>query len=66
MVYGGAAGVMGSTASTAAPAPVSRRPQQEFATGVMRNEVVQNAAADAAAGAARGAVTGQYGSNNRY
>lgn len=43
-----------------------QKAQQEFATGVMRNEAVQNAAADAAAGAARGAVSGQYGSNNRY
>lgn len=43
-----------------------QKAQQEFATGVMRNEVVQNAAADAAANAARGAVSGQYGSNNRY
>ncbi|KAL8595766.1 hypothetical protein ACOMHN_012185 [Nucella lapillus] len=43
-----------------------QKAQAEFATGVMRNETVQNAAADAASGAARGAVTGQYGSNNRY
>ncbi|KAK7116841.1 secretory carrier-associated membrane protein 1-like isoform X2 [Littorina saxatilis] len=43
-----------------------QKAQAEFATGVMKNEAVQSAAADAAAGAARGAVSGQYGSNNRY
>jgi hypothetical protein len=43
-----------------------QKAQAEFATGVLRNETVQNAAADAAASAARGAVQGQYGSNNRY
>ncbi|XP_076465714.1 secretory carrier-associated membrane protein 1-like isoform X2 [Babylonia areolata] len=43
-----------------------QKAQAEFASGVMKNEAVQNAAADAAAGAARGAVSGQYGSNNRY
>ena len=45
-----------------------QKAQMEFATGVMRNEVVQTAAADAAATAARGAVAGagqQYGAN-RY
>ncbi|XP_076443587.1 secretory carrier-associated membrane protein 1-like isoform X1 [Babylonia areolata] len=40
-----------------------QKAQAEFATGVMRNEVVQTAAADAAASAARNAVAGQY---NRY
>ncbi|XP_064607618.1 secretory carrier-associated membrane protein 1-like isoform X2 [Liolophura sinensis] len=43
-----------------------QKAQQEFATGVMRNEAVQTAAGNAAAGAARGAVSGQYGSGNRY
>ncbi|XP_025076620.1 secretory carrier-associated membrane protein 1-like isoform X2 [Pomacea canaliculata] len=43
-----------------------QKAQQEFAQGVMRNETVQTAAADAAASAARGAVSGSYGSNNRY
>lgn len=39
--------------------------QQEFSTGVMRNEHVQSAAANAAAGAAKG-MASQYGSNNKY
>ena len=43
-----------------------QKAQAEFATGVMKNEHVQSAAADAASSAARGAVQGQYGSNNRY
>ena len=43
-----------------------QKAQAEFAQGVMKNEAVQHAAADAAANAARGAVQGQYGSNNRY
>lgn len=43
-----------------------QKAQQEFAQGVMRNEAVQNVAADAASNAARGAVSGSYGSNNRY
>ncbi|XP_052831660.1 secretory carrier-associated membrane protein 1 isoform X2 [Octopus bimaculoides] len=42
-----------------------QKAQAEFAQGVMRNETVQTAAANAAAGAARGAAQ-QYGSNNRY
>lgn len=42
-----------------------QKAQQEFATGVMRNEAVQNVAANAASGAARGAAQ-QYGSGNRY
>lgn len=39
--------------------------QQEFSTGVMRNEHVQSAAANAASGAAKG-MASQYGSNNKY
>lgn len=39
--------------------------QQEFSTGVMRNEHVQSAAANAAQGAAKG-MASQYGSNNKY
>ncbi|CAL1526579.1 unnamed protein product [Lymnaea stagnalis] len=42
-----------------------QKAQAEFASGVMKNEAVRGAAADAAAGAARGAVSG-YGSENRY
>ncbi|KAK6188890.1 hypothetical protein SNE40_004973 [Patella caerulea] len=44
-----------------------QKAQAEFATGVMRNEGVQNATANVAAGAARGMVQQQYGSGgNRY
>lgn len=44
-----------------------QKAQAEFATGVMKNETVRTAAADAAAGAARGAVSGGgYGSESRY
>lgn len=44
-----------------------QKAQAEFASGVMRNEAVRGAAADAAAGAARTAVSGGgYGSDNRY
>ncbi|KAL5005020.1 hypothetical protein ScPMuIL_018476 [Solemya velum] len=39
--------------------------QHEFSQGVMKNEAVQSAAANAAAGAAKG-VANQYGSANRY
>ncbi|GFR85261.1 secretory carrier-associated membrane protein [Elysia marginata] len=42
-----------------------QKAQAEFASGVMKNETVRGAAADAAAGAARSAVSG-YGSENRY
>uniref|UniRef100_A0A0B7A8D4 Secretory carrier-associated membrane protein n=1 Tax=Arion vulgaris TaxID=1028688 RepID=A0A0B7A8D4_9EUPU len=42
-----------------------QKAQAEFATGVMKNEAVRGAAADAAAGAARTAVS-SYGSDNRY
>ncbi|KAK3770512.1 hypothetical protein RRG08_004223 [Elysia crispata] len=42
-----------------------QKAQAEFASGVMKNEAVRGAAADAAAGAARSAVSG-YGSENRY
>ncbi|KAK3098720.1 hypothetical protein FSP39_022388 [Pinctada imbricata] len=39
--------------------------KQEFSTGVMQNQAVQSAAANAAAGAAKG-MAQQYGSNNKY
>ncbi|GFO30669.1 secretory carrier-associated membrane protein [Plakobranchus ocellatus] len=42
-----------------------QKAQAEFASGVMKNEAVRGAAADAAAGAARSAVSG-YGSESRY
>ena len=44
-----------------------QKAQAEFASGVMKNEAVRGAAADAAAGAARSAVSGNYGaSGSRY
>ncbi|XP_056020576.1 secretory carrier-associated membrane protein 1-like isoform X10 [Ostrea edulis] len=39
--------------------------KQEFSTGVMKNEAVQNVAANAAQGAVKG-MASQYGSNNKY
>ncbi|KAK3592954.1 hypothetical protein CHS0354_036813 [Potamilus streckersoni] len=39
--------------------------QQEFSSNVMKNETVQNAAANAASGAAKGLVN-QYGTGNKY
>jgi len=43
--------------------------QSEFATGVMRNEAVQQGVSNAAASAAQGAVRGaasQYGTGGKY
>ena len=43
--------------------------QQEFATGVMKNEAVQSGVASAASSAAQGAVRGaasQYGTGGKY
>lgn len=43
--------------------------QQEFATGVMKNEAVQSGVASAASTAAQGAVRGaasQYGTGGKY
>ena len=40
--------------------------QQEFATGVMTNKNVQNAAATAATAAARNAMQPQGGASNKY
>ncbi|BFZ01515.1 hypothetical protein BsWGS_04554 [Bradybaena similaris] len=43
-----------------------QKAQAEFASGVMKNEQVRGAAADAAAGAARTAVTGYTSGESRY